>query len=91
MGEQQEHLDRVGARIEAHINTFCGTIGVHGQFHMEDLLKYVLAKEPVAPDSPGRVLRNMRQRGLLDYEVINRRDSLYKLIGVSSSPKKRKG
>lgn len=48
------------------------------QFHVEDLRRYVLGYVPeTAPDSPGRILRELRLRGKLDYTVINRRQSLY--------------
>ena len=51
----------------------------HGRsFHADDLLLYVLDYVPdVAPDSPGRILRQLRQEGKLYYVVINRRESLY--------------
>ena len=31
----------------------------------------------IAPDSPGRILRELRLNGRLDYVVLNRRQSLY--------------
>jgi hypothetical protein len=47
-------------------------------FSAEQLRRYVLEREPTtAPDSPGRILRELRLRGRLDYAVINRRKSLY--------------
>jgi hypothetical protein len=47
-------------------------------FHAEDLRRYVLAVEPeIAPGSPDRILRALRQEGKLDYVVIDRRNSLY--------------
>lgn len=53
----------------------------HRQFHVEDLRRHVRAQcADVAPDSPGRILRELRLRGLLDYIVVNRRQSLYRFI-----------
>jgi len=49
-------------------------------FHVEQLRRYVERAYPgvgVAPDSPGRILRELRLLGKLDYVVLNRRDSLY--------------
>ena len=47
-------------------------------FHAEELRRCVLIYEPeIAPDSPGRILRLLRQEGKLNYVVINRRNSLY--------------
>ena len=36
----------------------------------------------VAPDSPGRILRQLRQQRLLNYEVVSRRQSLYRVLPV---------
>jgi hypothetical protein len=47
-------------------------------FHAEDLRDYVIGRLPdIAPDSPGRILRELRLLGYLNYVVINRRQSLY--------------
>jgi hypothetical protein len=43
----------------------------------------VLRHEPTtAPDSPGRILRELRLTGKLNYVVINRRQSLYQFRAV---------
>ncbi|HWO14749.1 MAG TPA: hypothetical protein VNN80_34840 [Polyangiaceae bacterium] len=48
------------------------------QFHVEQLRQYVDAHaHDIAPDSPGRILRELRQQRLLNYVVIDRRNSLY--------------
>ncbi len=48
------------------------------RFHVEELRRYVEDRMPdVAPDSPGRILRELRLEGRIDYVVINRRQSLY--------------
>jgi hypothetical protein len=48
------------------------------QFHVEDLRRFVKVCAPdIAPDSPGRILRELRLERRLDYVVINRRQSLY--------------
>jgi hypothetical protein len=47
-------------------------------FHAEELRRYVLQRAPeIAPASPDRILRVLRQEGKIDYVVINRRQSLY--------------
>jgi ribosomal protein S25 len=47
-------------------------------FHVDDLRQHVLGQvAQIAPDSPGRILRLLRERGRLDYIVLNRRQSLY--------------
>lgn len=48
-------------------------------FHVEELRQFVLDNVPeIAPDSPGRILRELRLQGIIDYIVVNRRASLYR-------------
>lgn len=80
--EQPANLSRVRDRLSAHVKAFCEEIGQGGRFYAEDLRKSVLAKFKVAPDSPGRILRDLRQSGELDYCIVNRRQSLYELTEI---------
>lgn len=78
--EQQVNLDRVRSRIARSIVAFCNR---RQTFHMEELLAYVEAETQVAPDSPGRILRDLRQQRLINYRVVNRRASLYEVLPVN--------
>ena len=72
-----EHLDAVGARIGSTIIEFCFR-RCGQQFHADDLREYVTRTAgQVAPGSADRVLRDLRQRGAIDYIVLNRAASLY--------------
>lgn len=72
-----EERARVFSRIAPHILTFRDE-RPDGTFHAEQLRDYVIERSPeIAPDSPGRILRELRRVGSLDYVVINRRQSLY--------------
>jgi hypothetical protein len=69
---------RVYQTIAPIIQEFFGQRGAT-EFHVEELRQYVLDRAAtIAPDSPGRILRAMRQNGILDYLVIDRRRSLYR-------------
>jgi hypothetical protein len=70
--------DRVFSRIAPIILQFKDE-RPQGTFHVEELREYVLVRlsGEIAPDSPGRILRELRLQGMLDYVVINRRQSLY--------------
>lgn len=75
--DQQANLARVSGRIGPIVVEF---MEAHrGQeFHLSDLTAYVQAQSPGAPPSVDRVLRDLRQRGLVDYQIVNRRQSLYR-------------
>jgi hypothetical protein len=49
---------------------------------MSELNSFVASRLGVyfAPDSPGRILRLMMQAGAIHYEVVNRKDSKYRII-----------
>lgn len=89
MVELSDHQERarVRSRIGSLILEFCD-MQKHfgGTFHMEDLRNYVElginTKGTIAPDSPGRILRQLRQQGLLNYAVVSRRQSLYRVVPV---------
>lgn len=78
--EQQENLDRVSSRIAwAIIRLLCE----HRRFHADELRAAVVRDTGIAaPASADQVLRDLRQRGIIDYRVINRRESSYEVIRV---------
>ena len=87
MKEQQKHLERVSAKIAPVILEFCSWLLERGltTFHMEHLRKFVIKRVPeIAPDSPSRILRDLRLRGRLDYKIVSRKDSLYEILSVKS-------
>lgn len=77
MAGDREERRRVYSKIAPVIMDYAGLYAGKA-FHAEDLRRTVLLYAPeIAPDSPGRILRLLRQEGKLNYVVINRRDSLY--------------
>jgi hypothetical protein len=77
MSTQTEQLGRVSERIGNAIVEFCA--GVE-EFHADDLRKHVIDRcGIVAPGSADRVLRDLRQRGAIDYVCISRSRSLYRI------------
>ena len=80
-----EYLAAVGARITTAILDFCAPrIGCH--FHADDLRRHVAQSVGhCAPGSADRVLRDLRQRGAIDYVVVSRSKSLYHLRASNSA------
>lgn len=79
--QQQEHLERVSDRIAGSIIGFFATRAVGSEFHVDALRIHVAGEcGIVAPDSPGRIMRAMRKRGAINYRVINRAQSRYRII-----------
>jgi hypothetical protein len=89
MNDQQENLARVSAAIALLVMEFYLIALKNGEsWHMEDLTKYVTERTKVlAPDSPGRILRSLKQRGKLNYEVL-RSCSLYTPLPVAPKGKR---
>jgi hypothetical protein len=73
-----EHLEDVSKRIAASIIRFCND---NTTFHADDL-RHAVAEEVgyVAPGSPDRVLRSLRQKGVINYRVLSRHKSLYEIV-----------
>lgn len=52
------------------------------EFYIEELRNYVWDNKDTnfAPTSPDRILRDLRQKGVVKYKVIDRARSLYKVL-----------
>lgn len=86
---QAEHIERVSIRIGAAIIAFAQLHlrlgGDLGRFYIDELRAYVTEVVGiVAPASPDRILRDLRQRGRLNYKVIDRGASLYQITEVAA-------
>ncbi|MCB7130325.1 MAG: hypothetical protein J3T61_12400 [Candidatus Brocadiales bacterium] len=81
MGSDRQERERVRSRIGSLILEFCRQ---NKTFFMEELRSYVGRNLVgcIAPDSPGRILRQLRQQGELNYKVVLRRQSLYRVVPV---------
>lgn len=78
--EQHDNLDRVTSKLSLPILAFCRE---RRDFHMEDLREYLRDRScDFAPDSPSRILRQLRLLGAVDYEITNRRQSAYRVTAV---------
>ena len=81
--KKQDNLERVRSRIEKEILEFLRFLGVGNEFRASDLVQAMAyCAIPCAPDSPGRIMRLMKRKGEIDYKVISRKDSLYKLLAL---------
>ena len=60
-GSNCVELERVGGRIAGTVLQFCRwrIVGAPREFRMAELQGYVLKHTGVAPDSPGRILREV--------------------------------
>ena len=84
-GESIREWHRHGAVGFAVRLFFVARMRATRKFHASDLFIYVNNISLVAPDTPNRVMRLMREDGMLDYEVVNRAKSLYRVLGVRVS------
>lgn len=71
-------LARVSERIAGAVLEFCSS---PRQFRMTELNSYVQSKVgAIAPDSAGRILRQLRRAGKVRYTVLDRSASLYQIV-----------
>jgi hypothetical protein len=83
-----ENLKRVSVRLGPSVLDFCERIydTALKRFHAEELHQSVLhATGRQAPASADRILRDLRLRGLINYRVISRRESLYEMLWIRNS------
>jgi hypothetical protein len=83
--EQSINLERVSSRVAAAIIAFCeaNLQRAERRFHAEDLRRFVARETGIAaPASADRILRDLRQRGMIEYRVLSRHASLYEVVAV---------
>lgn len=77
--EQAEQIERVSERIAAVVMEFFKR--PDRRFYADELRSFIAAKIGlVAPGSPDRIMRDLRQKGRIDYRVVNRSESLYEIL-----------
>lgn len=88
MNEQRANIERVSDAIAALVTKFLRE-HLNQEFHVETLREYVYqhVNGYVAPASPDRILRALRQRGTVNYTVVSRSKSLYRSLPVAPQPR----
>lgn len=85
MHEQQDiEFSRVADKIGAIILRFFSSRLAQGlpEFRAEQLHAYVSREHKTAPDSANRIMRSLRQGLAVDYLVVSRRESRYRILSV---------
>ena len=78
MATQEAKLRRCKSKLQAAIMEFFDRLSVGDEFRGEFLRSFVADRiQGLAPGSSDRVMRAMRKDGLVNYEVVNRANSLY--------------
>ena len=82
--QQPHELTRVTGKTAGAILGFLRRRLANGfvEFHADDLRGDVACHTVTAPASADRILRDLRRAGVVDYVVVNRRNSLYRILRV---------
>ena len=84
--EQPAQLARVKASIAPRVLAFFAAKQVGDEFHVNDLTRFVWEVFPsVAADSPRRVMAALKAEKLLNYELVSRTDSLYRVAEMEAA------
>lgn len=74
-----EHLQRVRTRTAWAIREYCQEFA-GATVHLANMTQWVQLKcGPLAPDSVGRIFRDLRSRGEVKADLVDRRQSLYRI------------
>jgi len=85
--DQISQLERVRHKLAKTIMQFCRSCLLFRRtdgptFHMDELVDYCKEQHKCSYDSPSRTLRQLREDGVVRYEVVDKSSSLYKVLGV---------
>lgn len=81
--EQEQQLQRVTGRIGASVLRFCRS-RIGSTFTAADLAGHVVSECGGAPGSADRVMRDLRRKGLVDVELVDRAASLYRIRAAAA-------
>jgi hypothetical protein len=75
---------RVAGEVSREVLAFCrGRLALGlDEWRMSDLTEYVRERVMCAPDSAGRILRQLAQQGALEYQLVSRAESRYRIVTV---------
>ena len=79
---QTANLTRVSDNIAQYVLEFFRARQHGVEFHGPELTAYVHGKRPGSLSSPDRVMRSLKKSGELDYEVVSRSRSLYRVLSL---------
>lgn len=71
-------------RLRPTIVAFCRE-RIGQLFSAEELRQYVEVHAFAAPESPTRALRALRSQGAVDYVVIDRKKSIFRVLAVAAA------
>ena len=87
MTQQTLELNRVRLKVADIVFAFCrqreADKALDGVFRLNELVEYVRRRvqgSGLVVDSVSRILRDLRQRGRIEYVILDRSDSLYKIM-----------
>lgn len=84
--EQAAQLERCKAKIDPLVLAFFATKQPGDEFHINDLTRAVWRTAPhVAADSPRRVMAALKDGGRLNYELVSRARSLYRVAAMEAA------
>lgn len=75
---------RVAGNLAPHVLAFVRERVESGEleFHLKELSDFVTARSLCSPNSSARILQMLRKSGELDYQVVSRRRSLYRIVST---------
>jgi len=82
--EQASERRRVAGEVQRAVLEFCGLrlrLGAP-EWRMSELTEYVRSRVMCAPDSAGRIFRQLDAEGQLSYELVSRSESRYRILSV---------
>lgn len=85
--DQIAQLERVKSKLAKTVIEFCEACILMpnpdgATFHLDDLVDRCRANHRCSYDSPSRTLRQLREDGVVKYEVVDKGSSLYRVLEV---------
>lgn len=77
------NMERAESKLTGLIVDWCNRHGPGHRFHLGEFTRDILSQQLCSPTSPYRIMALLRKKGLVNYKVVSRSQSLYQLTSLS--------
>lgn len=79
---QKEEIERVSEKVSQHVIDFFEQHGPGYEFNLHEITLYVMQRVKCSPTSPYRIMASLKSKNQVNYTVLSRKESLYRMTAL---------
>lgn len=77
--DYRQELERVSEKVSQHVIDFFNQHGPGYEFNLHEITLYVMQRVKCSPTSPYRIMADLKSKNQVNYTVLSRKESLYRM------------